>query len=405
MSCLSAGFCQRKKWRFRNIFRYMCIATREIMDCMYEVYYSHEGGVEPDDIPKTKEPVWILGHKYNATKDIDKIRRDITSKIWCTYRKGFVPIGGGEGLTSDRGWGCMLRCGQMVLAQALICLHLGREWCWDIDTKDPIYLKILHKFEDKRQAPFSIHQIALMGASEGKNVGEWFGPNTVAQVLKKLAKYDEWSSLAIHVALDNLVIISEIRDLCLPKQGNPHLLNLWTPLLLIVPLRLGLTEINPIYLNGIQNCFKLKQSLGVIGGKPNLALYFIGCVDNEVIYLDPHTTQRVGSMENKETEDQIELDQTYHCKRAARMNILAMDPSIAVCFLCKTEAEFIDLCQKIRDEIVTTEKQPLFEICTDKPKEWSPGIDLTAQDALGACASKNVLDQPTYYDSDEFEIV
>lgn len=125
----------------------------------------------------------------------------------------------------------MLRCGQMVLAQALICLHLGREWCWDIDTKDPIYLKILHKFEDKRQAPFSIHQIALMGASEGKNVGEWFGPNTVAQVLKydyvyhlivcvvigiftdcrKLAKYDEWSSLAIHVALDNLVIISEIR--------------------------------------------------------------------------------------------------------------------------------------------------------------------------------------------------
>lgn len=48
----------------------MCIATREIMDCMYEVYYSHEGGVEPDDIPKTKEPVWILGHKYNATKGI-----------------------------------------------------------------------------------------------------------------------------------------------------------------------------------------------------------------------------------------------------------------------------------------------------------------------------------------------
>lgn len=57
--------------------------------------------------------------------------------------------------------------------------------------------------------------------------------------------------------------------------------------------------------------------------------------------------------------------------------------------MCKTEAEFIDLCQKIRDEIVTTDKQPLFEICTDKPKEWSPGIDLTAQEAIGACASLN----------------
>lgn len=39
-------------------------------------------------------------------------------------------------------------------------------------------------FEDRRTAPYSIHQIALMGASEGKDVGEWFGPNTVAQVLR-----------------------------------------------------------------------------------------------------------------------------------------------------------------------------------------------------------------------------
>lgn len=78
----------------------------------------------------------------------------------------------------------MLRCGQMVLAQALVNVHLGRNWFWEADTKDPVYLKILRRFEDRRQAPFSIHQIAQMGASEGKDVGQWFGPNTVAQVLK-----------------------------------------------------------------------------------------------------------------------------------------------------------------------------------------------------------------------------
>jgi len=42
----------------------------------------------------------------------------------------------------------------------------------------------LKRFEDKRASAFSIHQIALMGASEGKEVGQWFGPNTIAQVLK-----------------------------------------------------------------------------------------------------------------------------------------------------------------------------------------------------------------------------
>lgn len=38
------------------------------MDGMFDIYL---GGVdptalEPDDIPKTNEPVWILGKKYNA---------------------------------------------------------------------------------------------------------------------------------------------------------------------------------------------------------------------------------------------------------------------------------------------------------------------------------------------------
>lgn len=55
-------------------------------------------------------------------------------------------------------------------------------------------------FIDKRHSSYSIHQIGRlhllanrshvicllvqMGNSEGKEIGQWFGPNTIAQVLR-----------------------------------------------------------------------------------------------------------------------------------------------------------------------------------------------------------------------------
>lgn len=38
------------------------------MDCMFEAYM--ESTVEPDDIPQTSDPVWILGKKYNAVQGV-----------------------------------------------------------------------------------------------------------------------------------------------------------------------------------------------------------------------------------------------------------------------------------------------------------------------------------------------
>lgn len=300
--------------------------------------------------------------------------------------------------TSDKGWGCMLRCGQMVLAQALLCLHLGRDWRWKKESRDPEYLRIVKLFEDRRTATYSIHQIALMGVSEGKNVGEWFGPNTVAQVLKKLSVYDKWSSLAIHVALDNTIVMDEVRkyfNLFLPRflfvflgalcrnnfeQNGVSDRRRWKPLLLVVPLRLGLSAINPVYVKGLKMCFTFRQSLGVIGGKPNHALYFIGHVGDQVVYLDPHTTQPVAHVQDKEQSYEKLADQTYHCPKASRSNILNMDPSVAVCFFCSTEPEFEILCQQIQERLVKTEKQPLFEVVQNKPRDWSP-LD-AAEEAL-----------------------
>lgn len=116
-------------------------------------------------------------------------------------------------------------------------------------------------------------------------------------------------------------------SLCLENPQNDES---WKPLLLIIPLRLGLSDINPIYIPALKKCFELVGFCGMIGGRPNQALYFMGYVDDEVLFLDPHTTQRCGSVGQKTSQDEIEFDATFHQKYAGRIPFTHMDPSLAV---------------------------------------------------------------------------
>lgn len=68
----------------------------------------------------------------------------------------------------------------------------------------------------------------------------------------------------------------------------------------------------------------------MIGGRPNQALYFIGYADDDVLFLDPHTTQRSGSVGNKSSQTEMEFDETFHQKYAGKLNFQNMDPSLAI---------------------------------------------------------------------------
>ncbi|TRY54569.1 hypothetical protein DNTS_001572 [Danionella cerebrum] len=365
---------------------------------------------EIEDFPETSEPVWILGKQFSALTEKDEILADVTSRLWLTYRKNFQPIGG-TGPTSDTGWGCMLRCGQMILGEALVCRHLGRDWRWSPEKQQrQEYISILNAFIDKKDSYYSIHQIAQMGVGEGKSIGQWYGPNTVAQVLKKLSIFDSWSRLAVHVAMDNTVIIEEIKRLCMPwldvdrgacalPEESPEMNGdlegacaltedetaLWKPLVLLIPLRLGLSDINEAYIEPLKQCFMMPQSLGVIGGKPNSAHYFIGFVGDELIYLDPHTTQPAV----EPCEDGYFPDESYHCQHPpCRMHICELDPSIAVGFFCPTEDDFDEWCAQIRKGS-NCRGLPMFELVDSQPSH------LITADVLNLT--------PDYSDSDRLE--
>jgi len=106
-----------------------------------------------------------------------------------------------------------------------------------------------------------------------------------------------------------IVYRQDVIDLCttpfnLLKTKSPHstseLLtntnenmstNWLASLLILVPLRLGLNELDLIYEPYLKEALRLSQTVGIIGGSPRHAVYIIGFQDESFIDLDPHFSQ------------------------------------------------------------------------------------------------------------------
>ena len=89
----------------------------EIYDMIKQVFRRFEHQAQ------SSASITLLSVKYPSPTQ--EFYFDLYSKVWCTYRHSFPCLGI---YTSDAGFGCMLRCGQMLLCNALLLLAEGRNW-------------------------------------------------------------------------------------------------------------------------------------------------------------------------------------------------------------------------------------------------------------------------------------
>lgn len=310
---------------------------------------------------------FILGKEFLSLHTADEY---ISSQLWLSYRCGFDPITrspdgplpisffasivfnksifsnftnlrsllDSENFNSDAGWGCMIRTAQNLLAITLTKLATGGENDNDVDD---INKQIIGLFQDKRDAPFSLHNFIRVASQLPLEIkpGQWFGPNAASLSIKRLI--DEIKeTLSIDIKCPH-VFISENSDLYddelkqLFKEEN-------SSVLVLLPMRLGIEQVNEYYYDSILQLLRSKYSVGISGGKPSSSFYFLGYQSpSQLIYFDPHVPQLF-------EDDPINYE-SYHTKNYQTLEIDCLDPSMMIGILLKDEFEYRDFKKYCRE--------------------------------------------------------
>jgi len=220
---------------------------------MLSLYYAATGALRrliglPGAHTFSSSPVWLLGRVFEPLEE--RIQREWSSIIWCSYRSNFSTALHGDRFFSDSGWGCMLRVCQMQLAEGL------KRCCRDLEIRS-----VVRKFIDVDRpdvCPLGIHQFI----EASRSAGRWFGPSEISSYAKRIWKPEFLDGVQLHLAH----MCSIYRSSILQKER----------MILLIPLQLGVDGIDAVHMPLFKKSLMHPNCIGIAGGKPRSALFFVG---------------------------------------------------------------------------------------------------------------------------------
>jgi cysteine protease ATG4 len=299
-----------------------------------------------------------------------------------TYRKNFPKITSyktKKTYTTDAWWGCMIRCGQMILSRGIYLflkskgittenaldytVPLFNEYPIPKDKLHPFFHGMLDKYIKSKNddqikikeffPPFSIKTLCDVGEIFERTAGEWFSDVIITRAFQKITDhFNLFSQLNAKIMIfQSYIDMPQLLKECFIEkkkdETNKEFMHLHGKYyyfnkmgIVFVNVRVGLDKIPPEYYKGIKELFQLKSCIGIIGGRTRLAYYFIGYNDeeNSLLYLDPHVTKDSDKEVTKENILGKHINKEIHLLKMTKMSTAF---TIGFCFT--KYSEFLEL--------------------------------------------------------------
>jgi len=139
-------------------------------------------------------------------------------------------------------------------------------------------------------------------------------------------------------------------------------------LMLLIPLRLGINHVNPEYFEELKEVLESRYSLGILGGRPKHAIYFVGHRGDLLLGLDPHTIHTNPSL--GEPFPSNEYMSQVHVTEFQCLDLTMLDPSVALAYYFRNRAEFEAFCESTRVSVESKKqagRRSLFSLQQARP--------------------------------------